>query len=265
MTLAKREPSRRSSAEADRAFYAGYLPVPRPIRRWVTIAVVALVAIAVGAAILVASQQADPGDGVWNTDQPVRLTGALRVDPYPVLLVSDGATVRTVLLVSMLKRGATERAQVVPTSERSAVTVEGHAIERDGQRMIELVDGNEAIRVGSARSAASTLDFERLGAAELVGQIIDPKCYFGVMKPGVGKIHRACAVRCIDGGIPPMFMTLHEEGPPSYYLITDGEGRAANQLVLPHVAEFVRISGEVERRAGMLYLRADLDGVQRVD
>jgi len=31
------------------------------------------------------------------------------------------------------------------------------------------------------------------------GQIVDPKCYLGVMKPGEGKPHSDCAIRCIDG------------------------------------------------------------------
>lgn len=262
--MMKREVPDRDPARAEDAFYVGYLPVPRPIRRWAMAAVAVIVTIAVATAALVASQQDDPGDGVWNAGESVRVVGALRIDPYPVLLVSEGEEQRTVLLVSMLKQGASERALAVPTEQRGAVEVEGHAIERDGQRMLELVDGDDAIRAVPAGGAAAPALFESLGRAELVGQIIDPKCYFGVMKPGVGKIHRACAVRCIDGGIPPVFMTRHEEGPPSYYLITDARGRAANQLVLPHVAEFVRISGEVERRAGMLYLRADLDGAQRV-
>ena len=36
----------------------------------------------------------------------------------------------------------------------------------------------------------------------LKGEIIDPKCYLGAMKPGGGKTHKACAMRCIAGGIP---------------------------------------------------------------
>lgn len=40
----------------------------------------------------------------------------------------------------------------------------------------------------------------------LEDEIIDPKCYFGVI-PGKGKIHRSCAIRCISDGIPPVLAT----------------------------------------------------------
>jgi len=32
---------------------------------------------------------------------------------------------------------------------------------------------------------------EMISKMTLQGEIIDPKCYFGVMKPGKGKIHRS--------------------------------------------------------------------------
>jgi len=40
------------------------------------------------------------------------------------------------------------------------------------------------------------------GEFDLVGEIVDSKCYFGNMNPGNGKVHRDCAVRCMSGGIP---------------------------------------------------------------
>jgi len=36
-----------------------------------------------------------------------------------------------------------------------------------------------------------------------VGEIVDSKC-LGVMTPGQLTTHRACAIRCISGGIPPV-------------------------------------------------------------
>ena len=39
----------------------------------------------------------------------------------------------------------------------------------------------------------------------LIGEIVDSKRYLGVMNPGNGKVHRDCAVRCLSGGIPPIF------------------------------------------------------------
>ena len=44
-----------------------------------------------------------------------------------------------------------------------------------------------------------------LGRVSLTGEIVDSKCYPGVMKPGQGKTHRACAIRCLSGGVPAVF------------------------------------------------------------
>ena len=43
-----------------------------------------------------------------------------------------------------------------------------------------------------------------IGEVTLVGEVVDPKCWLGDMKPGDGKAHAACARLCMEGGIPPM-------------------------------------------------------------
>ena len=45
---------------------------------------------------------------------------------------------------------------------------------------------------------------------DVKGEIVDPKCFFGVMKPGEGKPHKDCAIRCILGGIPPVLKVTDE-------------------------------------------------------
>jgi len=88
-----------------------------------------------------------------------------------------------------------------------------------------------------------------LGYAELAGEIVDSKCYFGVMNPGRGKVHRDCAARCLSGGIPPAL------------LVRDGAGSSATVLIanfrrelLDHVAEPVALRGRLTRSAGRLIL-----------
>jgi hypothetical protein len=90
---------------------------------------------------------------------------------------------------------------------------------------------------------------EDLGEVQLTGEIVDSKCYFGVMNPGAGKVHRDCAVRCISGGIPPAF------------LVRDGSGKTVTILLanwkralLEHIAEPVTIRGRLSRAAGRLTL-----------
>ena len=77
------------------------------------------------------------------------------------------------------------------------------------------------------------------------GEIIDPKCYFGVMKPGRGKVHRECAIRCISGGIPPVLWVKQNNMTYQYCLLLGPNGEKINQLVLPFVADPVELKGKL--------------------
>jgi hypothetical protein len=79
----------------------------------------------------------------------------------------------------------------------------------------------------------------------LKGEIIDPKCYLGAMKPGGGKTHKARHA-CISGGVPPMLVTRDASKQETFYLLTTAEGGLAGELVLPFVGD----SGRSHRTAG---------------
>ena len=57
------------------------------------------------------------------------------------------------------------------------------------------------------------------------------------MKPGQGKPHRDCAIRCILGGIPPVMKVQNEKGETNYYLIVGPNGEKINEAVQDFVAE----------------------------
>jgi hypothetical protein len=69
-----------------------------------------------------------------------------------------------------------------------------------------------------------------LGLIKINGEIIDPKCYFGVMKPGKGKPQCDCAIRCILGGITPMLVVKNEQGDANYYLLASYVAEVSIQL-----------------------------------
>ena len=98
----------------------------------------------------------------------------------------------------------------------------------------------------------------------LQGEIIDPKCYFGVMKPGNGKIHRSCAVRCISGGIPPVLATTDGNNISQYYLLTDLHGKSINQKMLPFIGKPSEITGIVEKIEDWYVLKINPDDIQVV-
>ena len=92
----------------------------------------------------------------------------------------------------------------------------------------------------------------------LAGEIVDSKCYLGVMNPGNGKVHRDCAARCLSGGIPPAFVVKDASG-VSKTLVLSNAGRLHE-----FVAEPVEISGRLLRSNGMFELRADPGSIRRL-
>ncbi|MBI4718532.1 MAG: hypothetical protein HY763_12055 [Planctomycetes bacterium] len=259
----------RSSDERRDEFYVGYLPVPPGHLFYLRLLMPLLLWLAVGVAAVVSGSHSDPGAGVWDTGRPQVLEGLLDVAPYPLLRVPSaklGEPFTTYLLVETGKFGAGRRA--APHDGR-LVRVSGWLIQRDGRRMIELEPGDGAIEPLESASA-SDLDRLRRPAAEprgrvrLRGEIVDSKCYLGVMKPGEGKTHKECATLCISAGIPPMLVTRDASGTRSYFLLVRPDGDAQDARILPLVADPVEVSGTLDRVGDLNILRADPADIQRL-
>ena len=93
----------------------------------------------------------------------------------------------------------------------------------------------------------------------VTGEIVDSKCYLGVMNPGQGKVHRDCAARCLSGGIPPIFIVLrdttdgHEQ-----FLLVGLDGRALGRDALREfIAEPIQIQGELLETGSTRLLKID--------
>ncbi len=240
----------------DRAFYVGYLPMPR--RHMVFLWIAApLVAGALGAlAGVMSASQRDPGDGVWDTGSVVLVEGTMLVEPYPLVIDDGGATH---LLVEITKTGADERAAPFAGSR---VTVSGYSLERDGRRMLELVDGDDAIVRGEGASRAVAVE----AGAETVtlrGEILDSKCYLGAMKPGDGKGHKACATLCVTGGIPPLLLSWDPDGTVRHLLLVDADGGSAREVVQALMGEPVAVTGRLGRIGDIETLAIDATSIER--
>ena len=96
-----------------------------------------------------------------------------------------------------------------------------------------------------------------MGEFELVGEIVDSKCYLGNMNPGNSKVHRDCAVRCLSGGIPPVFATNDLNGSPAVLLLTGpNQNRLPREAFLNRVAQPTQIHGRVMQIGNTLLLEA---------
>lgn len=239
-------------------FYVGYLPVPSGVRSAVRArALVLVLAVALIGAALAADMRPFPPK-VFEWGKPRELTGWIQASPVPSLLVrrpgkTDPAEVWTrYLLVRPGKRGAAADAAEY---DGNRVELEGTLIYREDQAMIEVVPGS--LRIASYGAGGPDPDFEALGEHTLAGEIVDSKCYLGVMSPGATKPHRACATRCIAGGIPPVFLVRQDDGRALYLLLLSREGKTVNEEVLSMIAEPLEITGAVERHHDLLVLKAD--------
>lgn len=155
----------------------------------------------------------------------------------------------------LVKEGKFGTQDLAATYEGKRVTLEGSRIYRDNQEMIEIKAGT--LQLDEGESPLPKAGAQSLGTFTLRGEIVDSKCFLGVMNPGSEKPHRACATRCISGGIPPLFVVRDEAGNLSYLQLQATNGSTVNQDVLDMVAEPVEITGEVLQLENILILQAD--------
>ncbi|MHC5211846.1 MAG: Rieske 2Fe-2S domain-containing protein [Planctomycetota bacterium] len=194
-----------------------------------------------------------------------RLEGVLSTAPQPMLRVArpgslGGLAVPVVsryLLVAEGKRGVSE---LVDGLDGRRVAAYGTLIWRDGGTMFELSARPEALdddapaaRGGAGTGAGSTAS---LGRVTLAGEIVDSKCWLGVMVPGQGRVHRACAIRCLSGGIPPLFHVATDDGRDVALLLVGPDGTPLGPVLLDRVAEPLTATGELVRHGDLLVLRA---------
>ena len=127
--------------------------------------------------------------------------------------------------------------------------------------MLELVPGSirkmgDAVKDGRVWS--------RLGDVDLRGEIVDSKCYLGVMNPGEGKVHRDCAARCISGGVPAALIAADQTGRRKLLLLTTADGRSLGRELLPFVAEPVSVRGTLYRSGEIFRMETEVPAIRRI-
>lgn len=243
----------------EQEFYVGYLPeAPKGIAAGIRGVIAFLMVLAVCGAVLFALSQQTFAPAIFEYGKESELEGILESAPAPALLVTrPGANAEQsqysrYLLVAAGKRGANQR--IAPLTGKK-VRLRGTLIYRNGATMIEL--GNAPIQeiAQTARTSDTSI---RFGPAELTGEIVDSKCNFGVMNPGAGKVHKDCAIRCISGGVPPVFLSKGPDGSDLVLILTGPEGKPFPiSQFLRHVAQPVRLRGTLVKSEDTLFFQAD--------
>lgn len=256
-----------ANAAKQSEFYIGYLPktpdkVANVIRKFVFLlfAVIAIVAVA-----LVFGQH--PFDkSAFEFGNIREFEGQLIEKPHPRLLVKSGGQQNKALpfgsytLVAEGKHGAEKEA--AGFGGRS-VKLKGTLIHRDGMAMIEIAAGSITATEAGPIVPATGSQFAPT-TYTLTGEIVDSKCYLGVMNPGHTKPHRECASLCIRGGIPPLFVVRDAYGSQINLWLVSEMGEPVNQQVLDFVAEPVEITGQVTSSGDQLFFKANPASYKRL-
>ncbi len=253
------------SDEYREGFYVGYRKMAPPVlARTVRRRVLVLLGLSAVIAVILVLAQGRFALAFFEYGKIRDFEGFVSEHPYPTLLVKRPANTATGIPFSRYllsvpgKHGA--QAALAGLDGRK-IRVEGTLIYRDDQTMIEIVPDSVTPLTGEQAAAGTP---EPLGRFRLRGEIVDSKCYLGVMKPGNLKAHRSCAIRCISGGIPPVFVARDEHDNAAYLLLVGPGNRAVNKEVLDIVADPVEVEGNVVRDGALLILQADPAAFRRV-
>lgn len=232
--------------------YVGYRPrAPRSVSRFLRprLVVLGALGVAIGALVAAAQRPFDPGRFVLGEERTVE--GLLLEHPYPMLALegSEGSALQ--LLVLFGKHGA---AAAVRGLDGHRVRLRGTPIERGRRTMLQLVDGSLEDLALDLDSLPQPVD---VGPAVLRGEIVDSKCFLGVMKPSREAPHRDCARNCVAGGIPPALWVPTTEGGDALLLLVDRHGMPVGPEVLSWIGHPVELRGDVWRLGDLLFLAVE--------
>ena len=230
--------------------------------------VIAALAIIVIGGVLFGFAQKPFNNASFEFDSDTKITGVFHEAPYPMLRVEVAEnTFKNILLLGFGKSSVNpflEKLQnEVKDLNGKMVSIEGNLIYYNGKTLIQITDEEKVTLATTKKIATPKKDV--ISTMTLEGEIIDPKCYFGVMKPGRGKIHRSCAVVCISGGIPPVFLTTDNNNISEYYLLTDLNGAPLKGAVLPYIGKPSLLKGTVEKMEDWYILKVDIATIQMLD
>jgi hypothetical protein len=242
-------------------FYVGYLPkAPTALARFVRKVIIALGLIAITAALVLVVGQMPFANSAFEYGKLRSFEGVVEARPFPTLLVARPGEAgqqdkySPYLLVAPGKHGADD---LVASFDGKQVRLQGQLIYREGKTMVEITPGSIAVTDTAPTVHETTRD---LGPMTVTGEIVDSKCYLGVMNPGKGKVHRDCAARCISGGIPPILVTLN--GKDQFLLVGPAGNAISPDALREFVAEPITIHGELLQRGESRLLRIDVGALR---
>jgi DMSO/TMAO reductase YedYZ heme-binding membrane subunit/nitrite reductase/ring-hydroxylating ferredoxin subunit len=169
--------------------------------------------------------------------------GVLYEHPFPRLRLTnaDGKQVDHVLVGS----GKFGPPAVIAGAHGKRVRFSGSLIVREPLHMIELNRPDTFTILDRDAASAPQPTTSPLGEGRFVGELVDTKCYSGVMRPATGKVHRACAIRCLSGGVPPGLLVRDSKGDGVVFLLA-GPGDEPLRYDVQLAGTLIEVTGALE-------------------
>ncbi|WP_276500342.1 hypothetical protein [Terrimonas pollutisoli] len=256
-------------------FYIGWMPnAPVGFAKHVRKVVIVLIVLVIAGGIILALQQKKFSTSGFEFGQLTEVKGIYQRFPIPSLKVMTrpdafgNTSYITMPLVGYGKFGAEgvmaelEKEKNI-ILDKKEITLKGILIYNDGKTLLQIDKNDDPLLAASSSISNISNEIKELGTVQLTGEILDPKCYFGVMKPGHGKPHRDCAIRCIAGGISPVFWVRNENGETNYYLLLDENGRKLNEAIKDHIAEPVSLTARAVQHDDWVVLYVNKASIKR--
>jgi hypothetical protein len=237
----------------DADFFVGWAPrAPRRLAAFIA-AVVGASLIGLVALAMTLGRATDVGAG--DILGEANLTGVLQSTPYPLLRAPPDAAHpmgHAVMLAGEGKYGLGARGDELAGQR---IEARGALVKRGDLDMLIVSPEDGLTQATPATgSVAPTIP---LGRWRVNGEICDGKCNAGVMRPGKGIAHRACASLCVAGGVPAVFVSTAPLDGATFLLLADANGGPPPSSMLDLIALPVTLEGDVERRDDLLVFRVD--------
>ena len=187
---------------------------------------------------------------------------------YPVIAIqikeTSSSSLENIPLVGFGKMGPHTALEKLLDNRAYDIELKGTLIQHNGKKIFELTDGKKSIlssHVIENPSFNKSPEMLFMGNYTTVeGEILDPKCYFGAMKPGFGKVHKSCAIRCISGQIPPILTVRDDKNMfVDYYFISDINGTMFNTELYKYVGTKIKITGDVSEINNWKIIQTDFE------
>lgn len=256
----------------NREFYIGWMPVaPDGLSRHIRKSLIALMILLLTAGILLALGQRKFSTASFEYGRFSEVKGIYQQLPVPSLKViseEDATGKKALITIPLVGYGKFGAEGIIASLEKEInlqldqreVIFKGVLIYSDGKSLLQIDKYDDPLVYYSAHTGSSHSAIRDLGVVQLNGEVLDPKCYFGVMKPGQGKPHRDCAIRCIEGGMSPVFYVRNEKGASDYYLLVGSDGRKLDKELRDIIAEPVTLKARAVQQDDWIILYLDKNG-----